>query len=185
MRASDEGLSATCFHRASTFLKSHPNDLGALYFAAKSLSSMARYAEAKALIQRAMSLCPDDRKDILYNELGLLHRSCLEPLEAEASFRKALAVRSTSAGTHIFLGALLAVQGRLDDAEECHRTALTCPEGALDEAHLNLALVLRARERYSEALEHARAALALDPAYEAAASLIADLQNIAPTTSRS
>ena len=64
----------------------------------------------------------------------------------------------------------------VQEAEACHRQALSCAHGAKDEAFLNLGLILRASRRYREALEAANAALAIDPHYKAALALRTDLQ---------
>lgn len=52
----------------------------------------------------------------------------------------ALAIESApdDATFRIFLGAILATQGRFTEAEEAHRTALACSKGCIDEAYLNL-----------------------------------------------
>jgi Flp pilus assembly protein TadD len=77
---------------------------------------------------------------------------------------------------HIFLGALLAKQGRLDEAEESHRRAIACAEGCIDEAFLNLGFVLRAQERFPEAADCFRHAIHLDPAYRAARQALKDVE---------
>jgi tetratricopeptide (TPR) repeat protein len=46
----------------------------------------------------------------------------------------------------------------------------------VDEAHLNLGLVLRSRERYREALECFERALELSPDYESALIAMADIR---------
>ena len=52
-----------------------------------------------------------------------------------------------SAHGHIYLGAMLARCGRLNEAEAADRRGTLCKTGAVDEAFLNLGLVLRAQER--------------------------------------
>ena len=70
---------------------------------------------------------------------------------AERWFRRAVALRPSDATDYIFLGALLAIAGRLSEAEAVHRRATKCKEGCRDEAYLNLGLVLRALGRWRSA----------------------------------
>ena len=79
---------------------------------------------------------------------------------------------------YILLGATVAMQGRLKEAERIHRTAIrvATPGEPVDEAHLNLALVLRANEEYVEAAQHLRKALSIDPTYEDAVEVLADVR---------
>jgi tetratricopeptide (TPR) repeat protein len=79
---------------------------------------------------------------------------------AEEWYRKAVAA-NPSTRAYILLGATLAVQGKLKEAERLHRAAVLAatPREAVDEAHLNLPLVLRAKEEYVEAAQHLRKAL--------------------------
>ena len=71
---------------------------------------------------------------------------------------------------------MLAKQGRLHDAEDTHRKAVACTRGCIDEAYLNLGLILRARERFAEAAECFREALRRDPDYRAARRALRDVE---------
>jgi Flp pilus assembly protein TadD len=82
---------------------------------------------------------------------------------AEEWYRRAVQARPTDATSYIYLGAMLAKNGRLDEAEVCHRQATGCLEGCIDEAYLNLGYVLRAQGRYLDALECFREASSRDP----------------------
>jgi tetratricopeptide (TPR) repeat protein len=98
--------------------------------------------------------------------------------EAEKWYRKAVELGPEDAGRHIFLGALLAKKGDFSGAEHCHRKGTRCSKGCVDEAYLNLGLVLRAQERYSEALECFRKSLELTPDYEDAIIGKSDMENV-------
>ncbi|ODT73799.1 hypothetical protein ABS71_06560 [bacterium SCN 62-11] len=93
--------------------------------------------------------------------------------------RRWLEVARDSSETYpwIFAGICLARQGLLHEAESCHRQATQCT-GDPDEAMLNLALVLRAQERYQEALECARRAQQMSDGLDESelALLIEDLE---------
>jgi tetratricopeptide (TPR) repeat protein len=71
---------------------------------------------------------------------------------------------------------LLAVSGRLTEAEAVHRKATRCPEGCIDEAHLNLGLVLKARQRYAEARACFQKALKITPNYKDALRQLKDME---------
>jgi tetratricopeptide (TPR) repeat protein len=80
----------------------------------------------------------------------------------------------------VFLGGVLATQGRLAEARRYHRQATRAPEDdrlARDEAYYNLGLLFRAERRYREALAHFDRAIALDPKYTVAMSARADLES--------
>lgn len=178
--ASEDELSATCFHLANRFLESNPKHAGALYHLATHLVNMARYAEAEAAFLQILEICSDDERFMIYTELGHLHRQRLAPQLAEEWYRRAIEAAPSIQAGHVFLGALFAIQGRLDEAEACYRRALTCLDGDPDEVHYNLASVLRAQGKYEESLSEARAALSIDPKYEYAKHLIKDLLKVLP-----
>jgi tetratricopeptide (TPR) repeat protein len=84
-----------------------------------------------------------------------------------------------STGTHIFLGATLAKQGRFAEAKRHHQRAITLAtdrDGRPDEAHYNLGLILRAQRRYDEAAGHLTKALELDPQYKIAREALDDVR---------
>ena len=70
-----------------------------------------------------------------------------------------------------------------------HRNATRCTKGAVDEAYFNLGLVLRAQERYQEALACFEKAIELTPDYEEAIDAQRDAKkviaylNVEPTKS--
>jgi tetratricopeptide (TPR) repeat protein len=105
------------------------------------LQSLARYAEARAAYERAMSVLPADEHERIYRQLGLLAQDQADIPGAEAWYRRAIEAVPTDATAYIYLGAMLAKNGRLDEAEACHRQATECPEGCIDEAYLNLGYV--------------------------------------------
>jgi tetratricopeptide (TPR) repeat protein len=95
--------------------------------------------------------------------------------QAAAWYRKTIETFPHDATGYVYLGCLLARQGRLLEAEEVHRAGTQCIEGCLDEAFLNLGFVLRAREQFEEAAECFREAIRQDPAYKAAKEALRDV----------
>jgi tetratricopeptide (TPR) repeat protein len=117
------------------------------------LSELARYDEAEQMINEAIQGLSIEALPHGYMHLAHLHRDRGRYDEAEKWYHKAVELDPDNAGLHVFLGALLAKKGDLQQAEASHRKATQCSRGAVDEAFLNLGLVLRAQERYQEALE--------------------------------
>ena len=140
------------------------------------LVELARYAEAKQVLSRAIMLCPREKLRIPLGHMGHLFQRSGEYEHAASWYRQAIASDPHVADNHIFLGAVLAKQGRLYDAEAALRQAIDCVEGCIDEAYLNLGLVLRAQERFAEAADCFREALQRDPHYRAAKRALRDVE---------
>ena len=139
------------------------------------LYELARYDEAEAKLRQTLNDFPQEGLDHLYVHLGHLFQARGDYELAEEHFRVAIQLAPDHAGRHIFLGALLAIKGRLDEAEAVHRQATRCAKGDIDEAYLNLGYVLRAQERYDEALECFEKSLSLTPDFEQALTAKNDL----------
>jgi tetratricopeptide (TPR) repeat protein len=138
------------------------------------LYKMACYEEARDTFQKALEYGPK-RTLVLYN-LGHLYREWGKYAEAAEWYRQAIEDEPDDATGYIYLGAVLAKAGDLSAAEELHRAATRCKEGCIDEAYLNLGLVLRAQQRFTEAAEAFRKALELTPDYDAALSALTDVE---------
>jgi tetratricopeptide (TPR) repeat protein len=142
------------------------------------LYELARYQEAEQVLREAIRSIPLEQLQHGYTHLGHLHQESGHYDEAEKWYRKAVELSPDDAGRHVFLGALLAKKGEFRAAEECHRRGTRCSKGCVDEAYLNLGLVLRAQERYAEAMECFQKALELTPDYEGAITGKSDMENV-------
>jgi len=140
------------------------------------LYELARYAEAEEILYATVEDLSAESKDHGYIQLGHLFREKGDYESAGKWYRKAIELDPLDAGRHIFLGLVLAKSGNLNVAEEVHRQATQCSKGAIDEAYLNLGLVLRAQERYQEALECFEKALELSADYRQAANARNDVK---------
>ncbi len=140
------------------------------------LVEVARYEEAEQALAKALDFRPAHKRFIPLGHLGHLFREAGDYEQAAAWYRRAIEASPDEASGHIFLGGVLAKQGRFADAEEAHRAAIACSEGCIDEAYLNLGLVLRARERFAEAAESFREAIRLDPNYREARQALRDVE---------
>jgi tetratricopeptide (TPR) repeat protein len=109
--------------------------------------------------------------------MGHFHDARGELARAARWYQRAIDTAPNHASAHIFLGGVFARQGRLREAEKVHRRATeTCDEGYIDEAFLNLALVLRAQERFEEAATCLREAIRIDPDYADAKKVLRDVE---------
>lgn len=142
------------------------------------LYELARYDEAEKTLRRAIQLIPDDSLDHAYVNLGHLCKDRGDYDDAERCYRKALELAPDNAGRYIFLGVVLARKGDFVAAEEVYRDGTRCPRGHIDEAYLNLGYVLRARERYNEALDCFNKALELEPDYDEAIVAKRDIEKV-------
>jgi tetratricopeptide (TPR) repeat protein len=140
------------------------------------LYELARYDEAEQVLHNAIQGVPLEHLPHGYVHLGHLCRERGDYDDAEKWYSKAIELDPDNAGRHIFLGALLAKRGDFSGAEVSHRDATRCSGSVVDEAYLNLGLVLRAQERYKEALACFEKVLALTPDYQEAITAKADIE---------
>jgi tetratricopeptide (TPR) repeat protein len=153
-----------------------PDDRTALLIYGNALVSLARYAEARAAYEHALALSTTENRASVLRRLGELCDARYEAREAERYYREAIAAAPNHASAYIYLGALLAKTGRLEEAEAIHARATECTEGEIQEALLNLGLVRRGRGDYLGALESLRRAVSLDPTDSAANEALDDIE---------
>lgn len=178
IREYSDSQPARALHALRELLAAAPDFLPARVEYAVLLCELARYDESERELRAALRLASDDSRYLPYYFLGCLNQERGELLLAEGWFEKAIALRPDHATPRIMLGAVLAKRGKLDAAEQTHRAATVCASGCVDEAYFNLGLVLRAQERYREALECFERALELDPDYERAAQARLDVASV-------
>jgi tetratricopeptide (TPR) repeat protein len=176
--ASDDGHPALTVELGKLYLAEYPDDAWALIYFGMALQDLARYAEARAAYERALALLPPEDHERIYRQLGLLDQDQGSLRTAEDWYRQAIEARPSDATAYIYLGAMLAKNGRLDEAEACHRKATECLDGCIDEAYLNLGYVLRAKEQYLDALQCFREALSRDPLYTEAQDALEDIEQV-------
>lgn len=166
--AEDQRHYATAVFLCREYLKREPKCGGAWRTFGSLLWQLARYEEARAALEESIrhplmiSGFPELRWTYPLYQMGHLYRAWGRYDTAAEWYRRGIELEPDFAGGYIFLGAVLAKSGDLKGAEEQHRKAIGCERGRLDEAYLNLGLVLRAQERFSEAAECLRKSLELD-----------------------
>ncbi len=177
-RFDDREMAGCILELSRRYLAAHPKSWLVLFYHARSLYEMARYTESLAVLRRAARLCPPKMLCWIYSHFGHIHKKRGAFRFAEHWYRRAIEHSPSEAGLHTFLGALLASAGRLQEAEAVHRRATRCKQGCIDEAFLNLGLVLRALERYSDARKCFQRALDIDPKYKKARKEFTDVQHV-------
>jgi tetratricopeptide (TPR) repeat protein len=163
---------------AEAFLRVYPEHGPTWVTLGIARTEMAQYAEARKAFRSAIRLCPPDLLSVPYAQLGHLYKQKGDLRSANRWYRKAIDASPNKADGYIYSGAVLALRGKLKEAETQHRLATRCSRGCIDEAFLNLGLVLRAQEKYSAAAACFRRALALDPAYAEAKRALADVAGL-------
>jgi tetratricopeptide (TPR) repeat protein len=173
----DAGLNALAVKRARQYLAKYPEHGPAWHMLSVALTDLARYSEAEQALWNALRLCPRHLRRIPFCSMGHFHDGRGELGRAARWYQRAIDAAPTHAAGYIYLGGLLARQGKLREAEKIHRQATeTCDEGCLDEAFLNLALVLRAQDRFDEAAVCLREAIRIDPDYCDAQTVLRDVE---------
>lgn len=176
-RLSDGPFPALTVRVARRFLIDYPDFGSAWLLLGIALVELARYEEAEQAIAKSIDFCPPDKRWIPFSHMGHLFMEAGDYDQAAEWYRRTIAADPGGANGRIFLGALLAKQGRLHEAEEVHRAAVGCAKGCIEEAYLNLGLVLRALERFHEAADCFREAIRLDPEYRAARRALRDVEH--------
>ena len=172
------GHVATVAHLCREYLE-HDPDNGLIWRElGGALWPLARYGEAARALRKALALCPAEFRRFIYLEFGHMQRRRGKYRAAARWYQKLIGVLPDDAGGYIFRGAVLARLGELREAEAMHRAATRCSAGCIDEAYLNLGLVLRGQGRSGEAAECFRKALELTPDYDEAKDALADVEQL-------
>jgi len=176
-RIEDADLPGLTVLRARRFLARYPDHAPCWVLLGRALLELARYDEAVAALSEALRLCPAENRWIPLAQFGHLYKQKGEYDEAAAWFRQVIEAAPWDATGRIYLGGILALRGRLPEAEAIYREATEeCFDGCIDEAFLNLGFVLRAQERFAEAAACFRDALQIDPHYRAASRALRDAE---------
>jgi len=173
-----EGLPAFQLILLGELISNHRDYLPGLLNYANVLVTLDRYGEAKEVLTEAMQHTRQDKRYSLFQQMG---KMCKEMGDFGSSFQwfvKAIDLKPDDADGYIGAGAILARQGRLEEAEQYHRKATVCSEGCIDEAFLNLGFVLRAQERFAEAQKCFEKALELDAGYDEAKIGLNDIRAV-------
>lgn len=177
MSAWDDERPACARELATEFTKKFPDIIWGWVVLADTLADLACYKEGLAALRRAQRLAPPKHAAAILVWFGHFYRTAKNLKRAELWYRRAVK-KKRSTRNLIHLGGTLAEQGQFRDAKRCLRSAIQIGDELVDEAELNLGLILRAERRYSEALQHFKKALEIDPKYSLAREAIADLRKL-------
>jgi tetratricopeptide (TPR) repeat protein len=174
----DQDLYASTIALVRPYLSDFPEHYPVRLQYGIALYKLGRYKEAKKEISQVIKIYQLQRPDLPYHCMADLYKQKGDYRRATEWYRKAIDMKSDEVGNFIGLGTVLALDGRLSEAETCHRQGIKCKEGPIDEAYLNLGYVLIAQERYEEALKCFEKALELDPKYKEAKHAIKDVKKV-------
>ncbi len=131
-----------------------------LALGAHSLAQTRHWRDTASLFQHTVAVNP--RSWVACNNLGFLYKNAGRLHEAEAEYRKAIAIRADYAEAQNNLGSLLADQGRYDEAlPHLWEAARLRPNWA--DPHVNLGYVLDRQGRAKEAVTELVTAIRIDP----------------------
>lgn len=153
------------------------NYLFQLYYAT-ALRQLVRYQEAQEVHTAVLSGCPsEDLLILIYTEMGYLFKDQKDYQQAATYFQKAVDLEPEHAEYNILLGSIFARMGKFSQAKRCHQVAIQCSKGDIDEAYLNLGYILRAEEKYEDALDCFKKSVSIDPGYRSANIAIKDINS--------
>ncbi|HEY8748036.1 MAG TPA: tetratricopeptide repeat protein [Tepidisphaeraceae bacterium] len=155
------------------FVRDFPNFAPAWLKYGGALIKVFRLDAAEQALHSALNLLQRNRRNPEC-VMGHIFRHRADIATAEQWYRQAIATDPDDTAGYIYLGAMLARVGRLIEAEKIHRRGTECSKGCVDEAFLNLGLVLRALEQYSAAADCFTEAVRRDPHYQLAKHALRD-----------
>ena len=150
---------AECLYRQ--ILTENPQHVRALNYLGMIAFQSNKLNDAYQLCRAANKIAPNDPE--VLNNLGLLMQRKGQDTEAEAYFKRALAVDSGMNQAHVNLCGLLLQQGRIEDALDCVDRGLTLCSSA--ELYNNQGLLYREKGEWRAALSAFDQAIRMQPHY--------------------
>jgi tetratricopeptide (TPR) repeat protein len=108
--------------RAAALLAQNPNDVDALLLQASAMASLRDPAGATTQIEEALKVSPESSQ--AFARLGVVRLQSGEAKEAEAAFRRAVALDPSSVDAQLALASFLWAAGRTPEAEAILKQAL-------------------------------------------------------------
>jgi len=171
---------ATAHELAREYARRYPDRPGGWFVVADILVGFARYADAASALRRAQRVARVEKWTTFPNyafalQWGLLYQQKKDFKRAEASFRRAVALRRSGRNlTH--LAELLVMQGRLGAGKRYLTQAIRMDPGDSSTAYYDLGLIARARGEYGEAVSCLNEAIRQSRVYPLARRALRDVQ---------
>ncbi len=172
----DAGQFATVAELAGQLLQTESDNLRILLDLGHANRQLLRFDEAKNVLMKAIDLCDEDRRDVIFGELGQLQRTQGDFPAAAEWFRKQIETDPDDATGYLLLGSMRLQQGQLAEAIEILSHAMKCSFGCLEEVHFTIGLCHRASGQYLDAAEHFQKSLDLDQGYSNAKIALKDVK---------
>jgi tetratricopeptide (TPR) repeat protein len=172
------GKVAPVIELARLFVKNYPKSAFGWFVYGNVLLDIAHYDDAKKALAKSIKYCSLNNIDRPYVSMGHLYRAKGNNRKAEKWYRKALEIRPKDQCNLVFIGAILARQGKFSEAKKFHRKAVKVDNSEADEAYYNLGLILRAEEKYTKARKAFKKAIKLDPKYREAKNALKDVNEV-------
>lgn len=147
LEAWQAGKVAPTIKLAKAFVKNYPQHSFGWFVFGDVLLDIARYDEAKMALTKAIKFCKPNNLARPYESMGHLYRVKGNNRIAEKWYRKALEIKPKDQCILVYIGAILARQGKFSEAKIFHRKAVKVDSSKADEAYYNLGLILRAEDK--------------------------------------
>ncbi len=174
-KAWDQNKYALVIEMCRRLLSDYPKSAYGWYVLSYALIDLAKYDEAKISLNKCTKYIKQNSKYRPCYLKGHLYRDNGQNKLAERWYRKAIEHSPKLPELWVFLGAILARQGKYKEAKIAHRKCISLDKATSDEAHFNLALIFRAEGRYQDALKHLDKAIKIDPKYIIAKNVKKDI----------
>jgi tetratricopeptide (TPR) repeat protein len=159
---------------ATQYTQKYPDNIAGWVALAEVLARLAQYDQATLALNKAQELAPLNLRGYICAQWGHFYKQKCDLQQAEYWYQQAAEAEATT--NHlIFLGAVLAKQGKYVEAKQSYRQAIQLETDTPDEAFYNLGLILCVERKYREALECFERAIDYDPNYELAKKVREDV----------
>ena len=170
----------------TVYVKHRPKHDYAWLLLGDALRVLGRRHEAVVPLRMAARLAPRKHRWQAFARLGMLFGDGGKKRIAEKWFSRACAEPQGARKGWVWIlrGANAVDRGDFAKAERCYRNSMDRENVPLDEAYLNLGLVLRAQRRYAEAAAALQRAIELDPSCQSAAKALTSLEGVEDAIAR-
>jgi tetratricopeptide (TPR) repeat protein len=151
-RASNRRQSHLAVAIGERYCRRHPDHAPAWLFLGRALAETARYAEARKVLHRCLTIAPPDRRPGVLAQLGHAEALAGNFAAAESWYRDAFAAAAADGEERLYLGEILFRQGKLAEAEAILREVTGAGNESVGEAWHLLGDVLASQAQYVEAL---------------------------------